>query len=112
MAQVVSVTKVNPPVDGVREEGLAFLVSLLDREDKVEFVREFEDDFWELVNQGRLSKVAIYKFKSGQAPSDERILEVAEMDKAAEKWIVRRVKAKAERALQIIRQLEEEGEEE
>ena len=111
MAQVVQVA-INPPVDGgLREEGLAFLVSLLDREDKVEFVRAFEDDFWTLVEQGRLSKPALYKFLAGQAPSDERVLEVAEMDKAAEKWIIRRVKAKAERALQIIAAMEE-GEEE
>ena len=111
MAQVVSVTKVNPPVDGgLREERLAFLISLLDRQDKVEFVRAFEDDFWTLVQEGRLSKVAVYKFLSGQAPSDERVIEVAEMDKAARDWIVRRVKAKATRALEIVRQLE--GEEE
>ena len=104
--------KVNPPVDGgLREEGLAFLVSLLDREDKVEFVRAFEDDFWTLVQEGRLSKVAVYKFLSGQAPSDERVLEVAEMDKAARAWIIRRVKAKAARALQIIATMEDENQE-
>ena len=105
---VVQVAKVNSPV-----KGLAFLVSLLDRQDKIEFVREFEDDFWELVNQGRLSKPAVYKFLAGQAPSDERVLEVAEMDKAAEKWIIRRVKAKAARALEIIAAMDQEdGEEE
>jgi hypothetical protein len=94
-------SKVNSPV-GEKEQDLLFLVSLLDREDKVEFVQEFREDFEEMVEEGKLSKTAFYKFLNGYAPADERILQVVEADEEAKKWVIERVEEKAEKALRVI----------
>ena len=98
--------KVNSPVDG--EKDLLFLISLLDREDKIEFVKEFREDFEQQIEEKKLSKTAYYKFLNGYAPADERILQIAEMDEEAKKWVIERVKEKAEKALRIIAALEGE----
>ena len=73
--------KVNSPVEG--EKDLLFLISLLDREDKIEFVKEFREDFEQQIEEKKLSKTAYYKFLNGYAPSDERILEIIEVDEEA-----------------------------
>ncbi|PVU76941.1 hypothetical protein DDW12_08815 [Sulfolobus islandicus] len=96
--------KVNSPVDG--EKDLLFLISLLDREDKIEFVKEFREDFEQQIEEKKLSKTAYYKFLNGYAPSDERILEIIEVDEEAKKWVIERVREKAEKALRIIAALE------
>ncbi|MEJ2779364.1 hypothetical protein WIW89_00180 [Stygiolobus sp. CP850M] len=102
-------TSKNSPVDG--EKDLLFLISLLDREDKIAFVKEFREDFEKMVEERRLSKTAFYKFLNGYAPADERILEVAEANKEARRWVIERVKAKAKKALEIIEKMEEAEEE-
>jgi len=103
-------SKVNSPVDGEKEQDLLFLISLLDREDKIEFVRKYRKDFEEMVAEKKLSKTAYYKFLNGYAPSDERILEIIEVDEEAKEWIIERVREKAKRALQIIAAMEAEEE--
>ncbi|ARM76109.1 hypothetical protein [Acidianus manzaensis] len=90
----------NPPVNGKKD--LIFLISLLDKEDKVEFVQEFSSDFEEMVQMKQLSKTGYYKLLKGYAPSDDRVLQVVEMDENAKKWIIERVKEKARKALEII----------
>ncbi|MEJ2780582.1 hypothetical protein WIW89_06720 [Stygiolobus sp. CP850M] len=97
--------KVNSPV-GEKEQDLLFLISLLDREDKIEFVKEFREDFEQQIEEKKLSKTAYYKFLNGYAPSDERILQIAEMDEEAKKWVIERIREKAEKALRIIAALE------
>ena len=97
-------TSKNSPVDG--EKDLLFLISLLDREDKIEFVRKFREDFEQQIEEKKLSKTAYYKFLNGYAPSDERILEIIEVDEEAKKWVIERVREKAEKALRIIAALE------
>ncbi|BCU68639.1 hypothetical protein HS7_20760 [Sulfolobales archaeon HS-7] len=99
----------NTPVDG--DQDLSFLVSLLDKQDKIEFVEVFSDDFQSLVQEGRLSKTGLRKLLSGYAPADERLLQIAEMDHKAKEWIARRVQEKAKRALEIIERMKERGEE-
>jgi len=99
-------SKVNSPVDG--EKDLLFLISLLDKEDKVEFVKVFSSDFEEMVAEKKLSKTAYYKFLNGYAPSDERILEIIEVDEEAKERIIERVREKASKALQIIAAMEAE----
>ena len=84
------------------------MISLLDKEDKVEFVQEFREDFEKMVEERRLSKTAFYKFLNGYAPADERILEVVEADEEARRWLIERVEEKAEKALRIIAALEGE----
>lgn len=101
---------VNPPVNGISEKDLIFLISLLDREDKIEFVQKFREDFEQQIEEKKLSKTAYYKFLRGYAPADERILEIIEVDEEARRWVVQRVKEKAERALQIIAAIEAEEE--
>ncbi|ACP36035.1 conserved hypothetical protein [Sulfolobus islandicus L.S.2.15] len=96
---MVMTSKVNSPVG---EKDLLFLISLLDREDKVEFVKEFREDFEQQIEEKKLSKTAYYKFLNGYAPADERVLEVALRNKEARRWIMQRVKEKARRALEII----------
>ena len=98
-------SKVNSPVG---EKDLLFLISLLAKEDKVEFVQEFREDFEQQIEEKKLSKTAYYKFLNGYAPADERILQIAEMDEEAKKWVIERVKEKAEKALRIIAALEGE----
>ena len=100
--------KVNSPVEG--EKDLLFLISLLDREDKIEFVKEFREDFEQQIEEKKLSKTAYYKFLNGYAPSDERILEIIEVDEEAKEWIIERIREKAKRALQIIERMEAEEE--
>ncbi|QXJ30322.1 hypothetical protein [Saccharolobus shibatae] len=103
----LQVSKVNSPVNGdINQKDLLFLISLLDREDKVEFVKAFEADFWSLVEEKKLTKAAVYKFLKGEAPADERILQVVEMNEEAKHWIIERVKEKAQKALQIISKME------
>jgi len=97
-------TSKNSPVDG--EKDLLFLISLLDREDKIEFVRKFREDFEQQIEEKKLSKTAYYKFLNGYAPSDERILQIVEADEEAKKWVIERVREKAEKALRIIAALE------
>ncbi len=92
--------KKNSPVNG--EKDLLFLISMLDKEDKVEFVREFREDFEQQIEEKKLSKTAYYKFLNGYAPADERILEIIEVDEEARKWLIERVKEKASKALEII----------
>ena len=92
----------NSPVDGEKEQDLLFLISMLDKEDKVEFVRKYRKDFEKMVEERRLSKTAFYKFLNGYAPADERILEIIEVDEEAKKWVIERVEEKAEKALRII----------
>ncbi|WP_061992182.1 hypothetical protein [Sulfolobus acidocaldarius] len=105
---LVTTSKVNSPVDG--EKDLLFLISLLDKEDKVEFVQEFREDFEQQIEEKKLSKTAYYKFLNGYAPSDERILEIIEVDEEAKEWIIAKVKEKAKRALQVIERMEAEEE--
>jgi hypothetical protein len=100
-------SKVNSPVG---EKDLLFLISLLDKEDKVEFVQEFREDFEQQIEEKKLSKTAYYKFLNGYAPSDERILEIIEVDEEAKEWIIERVREKASKALQIIAAMEAEEE--
>ncbi|MEM1646647.1 MAG: hypothetical protein QXL96_12515 [Ignisphaera sp.] len=70
-------------------------------------MKEFEDDFWSLVEEKKLSETALYKFiNKKEAPSDERILQVVEIDDRAKEWIIERVKEKAQKALQIISKIE------
>jgi len=99
-------TSKNSPVEG--EKDLLFLISLLDKEDKVEFVKVFSSDFEQQIEEKKLSKTAYYKFLNGYAPSDERILEIIEVDEEAKEWIIERVREKAKRALQIIERMEAE----
>jgi hypothetical protein len=99
----------NSPV-GEKDQELLFLISLLDKEDKVEFVKVFSSDFEEMVAEKKLSKTGYYKLLRGYAPSDERILEVVEANEEARRWLIERVKAKAEKALRIIAALEAEEE--
>ena len=99
-------TSKNSPVEG--EKDLLFLISLLDKEDKVEFVKVFSSDFEEMVAEKKLSKTAYYKFLNGYAPSDERILEIIEVDEEAKERIIERVREKASKALQIIAAMEAE----
>ena len=87
-------------------ERSSFLISLLDREDKIEFVKEFREDFEQQIEEKKLSKTAYYKFLNGYAPSDERILEIIEVDEEAKKWVIERIREKAEKALRIIAALE------
>lgn len=87
------------------EKDLLFLISLLDKEDKVEFVKVFSSDFREMVAENKLSKTAYYKFLNGYAPSDERVLQIAEMDEEAKEWIIKKVGEKAKKALEIIGRL-------
>jgi len=101
-------TSKNSPVEG--EKDLLFLISLLDKEDKVEFVKVFSSDFEQQIEEKKLSKTAYYKFLNGYAPSDERILEIIEVDEEAKEWIIERVKEKAKRALQVIERMEAEEE--
>lgn len=98
--------KVNSPVEG--EKDLLFLISLLDREDKIEFVRKYREDFEQQIEEKKLSKTGYYKLLRGYAPSDERILEIIEVDEEAKEWIIERIREKAKRALQIIAALEGE----
>jgi hypothetical protein len=107
---LVEMAQKNSPVDGEKDQELLFLISMLDKEDKIEFVKEFREDFEKMVEERRLSKTAFYKFLNGYAPADERILEVAEANKEARRWVIERVKAKAKRALQIIERMEAEEE--
>ena len=102
---LVEMAQKNSPVG---EKDLLFLISLLDREDKIEFVKEFREDFEQQIEEKKLSKTAYYKFLNGYAPADERILQIAEMDEEAKKWVIERVKEKAEKALRIIAALEGE----
>jgi hypothetical protein len=102
-------SKVNSPV-GEKEQDLLFLISLLDKEDKVEFVKVFSSDFEEMVAEKKLSKTGYYKLLRGYAPSDERILQIVEADEEARRWLIERVKEKAKRALQIIERMEAEEE--
>ena len=94
----------NSPVEG--EKDLLFLISLLAKEDKVEFVQEFREDFEQQIEEKKLSKTGYYKLLRGYAPSDERILQIAEMDEEAKKWVIERIREKAEKALRIIAALE------
>jgi hypothetical protein len=100
--------KVNSPVDGEKEQDLLFLISMLDKEDKIEFVKEFREDFEQQIEEKKLSKTAYYKFLNGYAPADERILEIIEVDEEARRWVIERVREKAEKALRIIAALEGE----
>ena len=102
---ILQTSKVNSPVG---EKDLLFLISLLDREDKVEFVQEFREDFEQQIEEKKLTKTGYYKLLRGYAPSDERILQIAEMDEEAKEWIIAKVKEKAEKALEIIAALEGE----
>ncbi len=102
-------SRANPPVGGGKED-LLFLISILDKEDKVEFVRAFSLSFEKMVEEGELSKTAYYKFLNGYAPSDERILDIIEENKKAKEWLIERVKEKAKKALQIIATMEAEEE--
>jgi hypothetical protein len=103
-------SRANPPVGGGKEEDLLFLISILDKEDKVEFVRAFSLSFEKMVEEGELSKTAYYKFLNGYAPSDERILEIVQENEKAKEWLIERVKEKAKKALQIIATMEAEEE--
>jgi hypothetical protein len=87
------------------EKDLLFLISLLDKEDKVEFVKAFSSDFREMVAENKLSKTAYYKFLNGYAPSDERVLQITEMNEEAKEWIIKKVGEKAKKALEIIGRL-------
>jgi len=104
---LVEMAQKNSPVG---EKDLLFLISLLDREDKVEFVKVFSSDFEEMVAEKKLSKAAYYKFLNGYAPSDKRILEIIEVDEEAKEWIIERIREKAKRALQVIERMEAEEE--
>ncbi|WP_229571428.1 hypothetical protein [Saccharolobus caldissimus] len=90
----------------ISEKDLIFLISMLDKEDKIEFVEEFREDFEQQIEEKKLSWTAYYKFLRGYAPADERILEIALADEDAKQWIIERVKAKAQKALQIISEIE------
>lgn len=98
----------NPPVEGGKVPDLLFLISLLNKEDKIEFVTNFADEFEKQVDEGRLSKTAFYKFLRGYAPSDDRVLEIVESSKEARRWLIERVKEKVTRAMEIIQKLEGE----
>nr|WP_011114800.1 hypothetical protein [Sulfolobus islandicus]AAK06922.1 ORF106a [Sulfolobus islandicus] len=98
----------NSPVEGGKD--LLFLISLMDKQDKVEFVKQFKEDFLLQVEEKKLSRTGYYKLLQGYAPSDERLAEIVEMDEKARKWLIERVKEKAERALQIIERMEVNGE--
>jgi len=104
---LVEMAQKNSPVG---EKDLLFLISLLDREDKIEFVKEFREDFEQQIEEKKLSKTAYYKFLNGYAPSDERILQIVEADEEARRWLIERVREKAKRALQIIERMEAEEE--
>jgi len=101
-------SKVNSPVEG--EKDLLFLISMLDKEDKIEFVQKFKEDFEQQIEEKKLSKTAFYKFLNGYAPSDERILEIIEVNEGAKEWIIERIREKVSKALQIIAALEAEEE--
>ncbi|PVU75800.1 hypothetical protein DDW11_01345 [Sulfolobus sp. SCGC AB-777_G06] len=103
-------TSKNSPVDGEKDQDLLFLISMLDKEDKVEFVNVFSSDFEEMVAEKKLSKTGYYKLLRGYAPADNRVLEIVKMDEEAKKWVIQRVKAKAKKALEIIEKMEAEEE--
>nr|WP_255430353.1 hypothetical protein [Sulfolobus sp. NOB8H2] len=100
--------KKNSPVEG--EKDLLFLISLLDREDKVEFIKTFSVDLWSLVEEGKLTRTGYNKLLNGIAPSDDRVLQIVEIDEEAKEWIIERVKEKASKALEIIQRMEAEEE--
>jgi len=104
---LVEMAQKNSPVG---EKDLLFLISLLDREDKIEFVKEFREDFEQQIEEKKLTKTGYYKLLRGYAPSDERILEIIEVDEEAKKWVIERVREKASKALQIIAAMEAEEE--
>jgi len=108
---LVEMAQKNSPV-GEKEQELLFLISLLDREDKVEFVQEFREDFEQQIEEKKLSKTGYYKLLRGYAPADNRVLEIVKMDEEAKKWVIQRVKAKAKKALEIIEKMEEAEEDE
>jgi hypothetical protein len=101
-------SKVNSPVEGKKD--LLFLISMLDKEDKVEFVKVFSSDFEEMVAEKKLSKTGYYKLLRGYAPSDERILQIVKADEEARRWLIEKIKEKAKRALQVIERMEVEEE--
>ena len=101
-------TSKNSPVDGEKE--LLFLISLLDREDKIEFVKEFREDFEQQIEEKKLSKTGYYKLLRGYAPADNRVLEIVKMDEEAKKWVIEKIREKAKRALQVIERMEAEEE--
>jgi len=107
----VTTSNLNPPVEWQETQDLLFLISLLTKEDKVVFVKEFKKDFQWQIEEKKLSKTAYYKFLNGYAPSDERVLEIANMDEKAKEWIIQTVKLKAKKALKIIEKMEEVDEE-
>jgi len=105
---LVEMAQKNSPVEG--EKDLLFLISMLDKEDKIEFVKEFREDFEQQIEEEKLSRTGFHKLLNGLAPSDERILQIAEMDEEAKKWVIERVREKASKALQIIAAMEAEEE--
>nr|CAA09130.1 hypothetical protein [Sulfolobus sp. NOB8H2] len=108
MSLVMAQKKKNSPVEG--EKDLLFLISLLDREDKVEFIKTFSVDLWSLVEEGKLTRTGYNKLLNGIAPSDDRVLQIVEIDEEAKEWIIERVKEKASKALEIIQRMEAEEE--
>ncbi|WP_338601388.1 hypothetical protein V6M85_13950 (plasmid) [Sulfolobus tengchongensis] len=90
------------PLD-LEEKDLLFLISLLNVEDKEEFVEVFSEYLDELV-----SKTGKWKLLKGKIHiSDEKMLMIAEVDDKARKWLINKVKEKARRVQQILEKIGE-----
>ena len=88
---------------GLSTEELMFLISVLDTEDKKEFVQKFRDVFKELVDNHTISYSWYRKLLRGYAPSDELMLNAVLLDEKAMKWVIDRAHLKALMVINIVK---------
>ena len=84
-------------------EELAFLISILDAEDKKEFVKAFRRLFADMVDAKLISYSWYRKLMQGYAPSDELVMNAVLMDEKAMQWVVDRAHLKALRVIEIVK---------
>lgn len=84
-------------------EELMFLISVLDTEDKKEFVQKFRDVFKELADNHTISYSWYRKLLRGYAPSDELMLNAVLLDEKAMKWVIDRAHLKALMVINIVK---------
>nr|WP_176704670.1 hypothetical protein [Sulfolobus tengchongensis] len=86
------------------EEDVLFLISLLDVQDKEEFVELFSDTLDEVV-----SKSGKWKLLRGRIHiSDDKMLMIIQADDRARSWLINKVKEKMEKAAEIMSKMESE----
>lgn len=90
------------PKKELDEKDLAFLISLLDSNDKKDLVETFSDVFYDMMKEGLLSKSWYYKMRNGYAPSDDLVLKACRYDDKVTAWIINKVKEKIARANEIL----------